>query len=133
MIARGARSVCPLCAQNPAIKRRDAALPWVFWRRIHDLRRRPLAGGAIDTLFGVALAELDIARLGARRLIDWATGGDEAAPSAAGKSTRRPPRRRLQSHETDSGTAESHHFRSGQLTSAPNRRPNPEVSATPAV
>ena len=84
MIARGDRATCPLCAERPAVKRKDAALPWSFWCSTHGSRRRPLAGAAIDTLFGAVLAELDpLARQGARRLADWAVGGDEAAPSAA--------------------------------------------------
>lgn len=83
LIARGDRGICPLCAKNPAIRCRDAALPWGFWCAVHGLRRRPLGGEAIETLFGaVALAELDpLARQGARRLADWATGRDDATPS----------------------------------------------------
>src|SRR5277367_1358807 len=67
MIARGDRGICPLCANNPAIRRRDAALPWGFWCAVHGLRRRPLAGEAIETLFGAAaLTALDpLARRGA--------------------------------------------------------------------
>jgi len=83
MIARGDRGICPLCAKNPAIRRKDAALPWGFWCAVHGLRRRPLGGKAIETLFGAAaLAELDpLARRGARRVADWATGRDDATPS----------------------------------------------------
>src|SRR5271156_3490281 len=43
---------CPLCANSPAIRRRDAALPWGFWCAVHRLRRRSLGGEAIETLFG---------------------------------------------------------------------------------
>ena len=83
MIARGDRGICPLCANRPAIRRRDAALPWGFWCAVHRLRRRPLAGEAIETLFGAAaLTALDpLARRGARRLGDWAAGRDDARPS----------------------------------------------------
>ena len=83
MIARGDRGICPLCANNPAIRRRDAALPWGFWCAVHGLRRRPLGGEAIETLFGAAaLKELDpLARRGARRLGDWAAQRDDATPS----------------------------------------------------
>ena len=83
LIARGDRGICPLCAKNPAIRRRDAALPWGFWCAVHGVRRRPLGGEAIETLFGAAaLAELDpLAQRGARRLADWATGRDDATPS----------------------------------------------------
>ena len=83
MIARGDRGICPLCAKNPAIRRRDAALPWGFWCAVHGLRRRPLGGEAIETLFGAAaLTALDpLARRGARRLGDWAAGRDDATPS----------------------------------------------------
>jgi hypothetical protein len=82
LIARGDRGTCPLCANNPTVRRRDAALPWGFWCAVHGLRRRPLGGEAIETLFGAALAELDkLARRGARRLGDWAAGRDDAAPS----------------------------------------------------
>ena len=85
LIARGDRGICPLCANNPTVRRRDAALPWGFWCAVHGLRRRPLAGEAIESLFSsAALAELDpLARRGARRLGDWAAGRDDAAPSAA--------------------------------------------------
>ena len=70
MIARGDRGICPLCAKDPAIRRKDAALPWGFWCAVHGLRRRPLGGEAIETLFGAAaLTALDpLARPGARRL-----------------------------------------------------------------
>ncbi len=83
MIARGDRGICPLCAETPAIRRRDAALPWGFWCAVHGLRRRPLGGEAIETLFGAAaLTKLDpLARRGARRLADWAGGRDDATPS----------------------------------------------------
>jgi hypothetical protein len=83
MIARGDRGICPLCANNPAIRRRDAALPWGFWCAVHGLRRRPLGGEAIETLFGAAaLTALDpLARRGARRLGDWVAGRDDATPS----------------------------------------------------
>lgn len=83
MIARGDRGICPLCANNPAIRRRDAALPWGFWCAVHGRRRRPLGGEAIEALFGAAaLTELDpLARRGARRLGDWAAGRDDATPS----------------------------------------------------
>ncbi len=83
MIARGDRGICPRCAETPAIRRRDAALPWGFWCAVHGLRRRPLGGEAIETLFGAtALTALDpLARLGARRLADWAAGRDDARPS----------------------------------------------------
>ena len=82
MIARGERGICPLCANNPAIRRRDAALPWGFWCAVHGLRRRPLAGEAIETLFGAAaLVELDpLARRGARRLPIGPPGRDDADP-----------------------------------------------------
>jgi TniQ len=83
MIARGDRGICPLCAKTPAIRRRDAALPWGFWCAVHGLRRRPLGGEAIETLFGAAaLTALDpLARRGAGRLGDWAAGRDDATPS----------------------------------------------------
>ncbi len=83
MIACGDRGICPLCADNPAIRRRDAALPWGFWCAVHGLRRRPLVGEAIETRFGaVAFRQLDpLARAGARRLGDWAAGRDDATPS----------------------------------------------------
>ena len=83
LIARGDRAICPLCAKDPAIRRRDAALPWGFWCAVHGLRRRPLGGEAIETLFGAAaLTGLDpLARRGARRLGDWAAGRDDATPS----------------------------------------------------
>jgi len=50
MIARGDRGICPFCANNPAIRRRDAALPWGFWCAVHGRRRRPLGGEAIEAL-----------------------------------------------------------------------------------
>jgi len=55
-------------------------LPWGFWCAFHRLRRRPLAGEAIEILFdAAALTALDpLARRGARRLGDWAAGRDEA-------------------------------------------------------
>jgi hypothetical protein len=83
LIARRDRGICPLCANSPAIRRRDAALPWGFWCAVHRLRRRPLAGEAIETLFGAAaLTALDpLARQGARRLGDWAAGRDDAGSS----------------------------------------------------
>ena len=77
MIARFDRAFCLLCARDPAVKRKDAALPWGFWCATHGLRRRPLAGETIEASFGGALAGLDrLARLGARRLADWAAGRD---------------------------------------------------------
>jgi hypothetical protein len=83
MIARGDRGICPRCAETPAIRRRDAALPWGFWCAVHGRRRRPLGGEAIETLFGAAaLTKLDpFAQRGARRLADWTGGRDDATPS----------------------------------------------------
>ena len=83
MIARGAREICPLCANNPAIGRKEAALPWGFRCAVHGLRRRPLVGEPLKTLFGAtAWTELDpLARAGARRLGDWAAGRDDATSS----------------------------------------------------
>ncbi len=83
MIARCDRGICPLCAETPATRRRDAALPWGFWCAVHGLRRRPLGGEAIETLFGTAaLTALDpLARRGARRIADWAAGRDDPTPS----------------------------------------------------
>ena len=58
-------------------------MPWGFWCAVHRLRRRPLGGEAIETLFGAAaLTKLDpLARRGARRLADWTGGRDDATPS----------------------------------------------------
>ena len=83
LIARRARAICPRCAENPTVQRKDAALPWRFWCSVHGLRRRPAAGLAIETLFGAAvLAELDpLAKRGAGRLAEWATGRDQGTPS----------------------------------------------------
>ena len=83
MIARGDRGICPRCAETPAIRRRDAALPWGFWCAVHGRRRWPLGGEAIETLFGAAaMTKLDpFAQRGARRLADWTGGRDDATPS----------------------------------------------------
>ena len=83
MIARGDRGICPLCADSPAIRRREAALPWGFWCAVHGVRRRPLVDAPPEILFGAAaLKELDpLALAGARRLGDWAVGRDDATPS----------------------------------------------------
>jgi len=50
MIARGDRGICPRCAETPAIRRRDAALPWGFWCAVHGRRRRPLSPGETAVL-----------------------------------------------------------------------------------
>jgi hypothetical protein len=66
-------------ANSPAIRRRDAALPWGFWCAVHSLCRRPLAGAAIEILFdAAALTALDPLAGGARDAL--ATGRDDARP-----------------------------------------------------
>jgi hypothetical protein len=85
LVARADRAICPLCAPTPAIRRKDAALPWGFWCAVHGSRRRPPGGEAIEILFGAtALAILDpLAKAGARRLAEWATGRGDETPSVA--------------------------------------------------
>jgi hypothetical protein len=94
----GDRGACPLCAETPVVKRKEA-LPWGFWCVVHGLHRGPLGGEAIETLFSsVALAELDpLAPPGARRLADWAAGDGLGFQSWAFLATphRRPSLRHL--------------------------------------
>jgi TniQ len=93
LIARGDRATCPLCAKNPAIKRKDAALPWVFWRRIHGLRRRALAGAAIETLFGRGPWPSSIRSPGRAR-VAWPIGPRAGTTLAAFLATPHAGRRR---------------------------------------
>ena len=88
LIARRGRRVCPVCAGDPMVARKSAALPWVFWCPLHGARMQPLIGAALPDFFSeAALARLDpFARRGAGRSQAWAGEGeeDEASDSPSG-------------------------------------------------
>ncbi|MGC1860616.1 MAG: TniQ family protein [Methylocystis sp.] len=79
LIARRGRRVCPVCAGDPMVARKSAALPWVFWCPLHGARMRPLTGATLPDIFSEAvLARLDpFARRAAARLNAWASEGEE--------------------------------------------------------
>jgi hypothetical protein len=85
MVAANARYFCPSCAQNPAICRKDATLPWNFWCSVHGDRlwareQRPME----SFLPASVLEQLDpIARRGATRLADWAEDLDGVGEAGA--------------------------------------------------
>ncbi len=80
-VAARSRYACALCPTD--VHRKAAALPWTFWCVEHGARFEPRAGRMLTSLLpGTQLAALDpAARLGARRMADWAQGADEPAPS----------------------------------------------------
>jgi len=83
LIARRGRRLCPVCAENPMVARKSAALPWVFWCPLHGARMRPLIGVALPDIFSEAiLARLDpFVRRAAAQLADWASeGAEDQAP-----------------------------------------------------
>jgi hypothetical protein len=82
-VAARSRYACALCPAD--VHRKAAALPWNFWCVEHGVRFEARAGGMVTSLLPERqLAALDpAARLGARRMSDWAQGDDEPAPGVA--------------------------------------------------
>ncbi|WP_164479471.1 TniQ family protein [Methylocystis rosea] len=78
MIAPSARYFCPLCAQTPAIGRKDAALPWTFWCSVHGVRLRGRDKRPMQSFLPESVLErLDpLARRGVARLAAWAEERD---------------------------------------------------------
>ena len=85
MIAPSARYFCPSCAQTPAIGRKDAALPWMFWCSVHGVRlwareKRPIESFLPERV----LERLDPpARRGAARFVAWAEDRDAIGETSA--------------------------------------------------
>jgi len=85
MIAPSARYFCPSCAKTPAIGRKDAALPWMFWCSVHGVRlwareKRPMESFLPERV----LERLDPpARRGAARLAAWAEDRDAIGETGA--------------------------------------------------
>lgn len=73
------RSVCPRCPAD--IHRKAAALPWNFWCAEHQIRCHVRGGGSLQTLMSKSqLLALDgYARVGVRKMADWARGHEEEA------------------------------------------------------
>ncbi|MBM3582692.1 MAG: hypothetical protein FJX37_12105, partial [Alphaproteobacteria bacterium] len=85
LIAPSARYFCPSCAKTPAIGRKDAALPWMFWCSVHGDRlwgreKRPMENFLPERV----LERLDPpARRGAARLAAWTEERDAIGETGA--------------------------------------------------
>jgi len=85
LIAPSARYFCPSCAKTPAIGRKDAALPWMFWCSVHGDRlwgreKRPMENFLPERV----LERLDPpARRGAARLAAWTEDRDAIGETGA--------------------------------------------------
>ncbi|MCQ4191499.1 TniQ family protein [Methylocystis suflitae] len=85
VIAPSARYFCPRCAKTPAIGRKGAALPWMFWCSVHGVRlwareKRPIESFLPERV----LERLDPpARRGAARFVAWAEDRDAIGETSA--------------------------------------------------
>ncbi|MCI4680754.1 TniQ family protein [Rhodoblastus acidophilus] len=83
LISTKTRFLCPECGASPAIRRKDAALPWSFWCSTHENRLRSPARRILRALLPGGTPDLldRLARRGSARLGAWAEDRDDSLPS----------------------------------------------------